>query len=337
MSDTRTMDVLPDQLATGIAVYDPELRCAYANAAFCEAIGAGFSRLRGQGFEALGPPGAVLAPLAERARSAHGPVAARALELVLGGGNRLRADIIVSALADGRTLVEVHALAPDEAVPVRLSETLRGLAHEVKNPLAGVRGAAQLLKRRVHGADVQHLADLIIAEADRLAALADRLLHPGGKVAPDEVNLHEVAERARALIAAQARPELELRRDYDPSLPALHGHADRLLQLVLNLLRNAVEAQAHTITVRTRAEHRVVLGGETLKLALRLDVVDDGVGVPDALRDTMFLPLVSGNASGSGLGLALAQEIAHEHGGRLSHHDHAGQTVFSLLLPVEPA
>ncbi len=209
----------------------------------------------------------------------------------------------------------------------------------MKNPLAGVRGAAQLLKRRLADPELARLADLIMVEADRLAGLSDRLLQPGGKPHLSALNLHEVAERGRALIAAEAEPSLRLDRDYDPSLPILHGNHDRLLQLVLNLMRNALQARAKSIGLRSRAEHNVLIGERVVRLAARLDVIDDGAGVPDALSDTLFMPLVSGRSNGTGLGLALAREIAQEHGGTLTYHSRPGRTVFTLLLPLsgEPA
>ncbi|HXR62189.1 MAG TPA: ATP-binding protein [Rudaea sp.] len=251
-------------------------------------------------------------------------------------GHLFSADITASAVTDG-VLLEIHRIAPEGAVapPARLSESLRGLAHEVKNPLAGIRGAAQLLKRRVAEPELAHLADMIMAEADRLANLADRLLHGGRKPHLSHVNLHEVIERARAVIASEAAPSVQLDRDYDPSLPRLRGDADRLLQLLLNLMRNALQAGAARVGVRTRAAHNVLIGDKPARLAARLDVIDDGRGVPESLGESLFLPLVSGRADGSGLGLALVQEIAREHGGIVVHDgSRPGQTVFSLLLPL---
>jgi two-component system, NtrC family, nitrogen regulation sensor histidine kinase GlnL len=339
MSKSSIAVELPlEQLVTAVAVLDHQLRFETTNAAFCELFEVSASRLQGQPLQALISAGEILLALAKRAIVDRAPVAARAQQIIAVSGRQWLADIVASRLVDGRVLLEIHRLAPE--IPVaqsRLSESLRGLAHEVKNPLAGVRGAAQLLRRRITAPDSQRLADLIISEADRLAALADRLLHPSGKPHLSMLNLHEIIEHARALIAAEAAPELHLGRDYDPSLPSLRGDADRLLQLLLNLMRNAVQAQAKSILVRTRAEHAAVVGGQPVRLALRLDVIDNGVGVPESLRDTLFLPLVSGRAAGTGLGLALAQEIAHEHGGYLSHQGRAGNTIFSLILPLEHA
>ena len=334
-------ETILEQLATAIAVLDGGLCFVRANAAFCEMFDIGASRLRGLTLVSFVPAADALLPLAQRVQANRNAVAARGQLLTTGSGRTLQADIMASPAADAGVLLEIHRLASElPAAPLRLSESLRGLAHEVKNPLAGVRGAAQLLMRRIAEPELQKLAALIIAEADRLDALTDRLLHPGGKphlgaVNLADVNLHQVAERARALIAAEAAPALKLARDYDPSLPIFRGDADRLLQLLLNLMRNAVQAGSYNIVVRTRAEHAAVIEGQPIRLALRLDVIDDGNGVPASLRDTLFLPLVSGRVDGTGLGLALAQEIAREHSGRIDCNSRPGHTVFSVLLPLD--
>lgn len=324
---------LIDQMATGVAVLDDALRLVHANPAFVELTG--LARWRGCPLEVLGATAGALAALIEHARATQTPSTLRGLDI-----SARSVSIRVDATAtecDVGVLLEMHALNPHDAMqaPTQISQSLRGLAHEVKNPLAGLRGAAQLLQRRAADADQQRLAELIIAEADRLGALTDRLLHPAGKPHLSAVNLHEVAERARALIAVEAAPEIELERDYDPSLPVFRGDADRLLQLLLNLLRNALQAGATQIRLRTRAENGAIVNGQALRLALRLDVIDNGVGVPEHLRETLFAPLVSGRADGTGLGLALAREIASEHGGQLDFRSRPGHTVFGLLLPAE--
>jgi len=283
----------------------------------------------------LGEPAGVLTALIERAQAMQAPSMLRGLEISARSAS-VRVDITAAQCAAG-VLLEMHALNPHDVpqAPAQISQSLRGLAHEVKNPLAGLRGAAQLLQRRAADADQRRLAELIITEADRLGALTDRLLHPAGKPHLAVVNLHEVAERARALIAIEAAPEVRFERDYDPSLPAFRGDADRLLQLLLNLLGNALQAGATQIQLRTRAENGAIVNGKALRLALRLDVIDNGSGVPDALRETLFAPLVSGRVDGTGLGLALAREISTEHGGQLDFRSRPGNTVFTLLLPLE--
>ena len=323
------------QLATAVAVIDRRFCFVYANPAFVELTRA--SGWRGAPLKIVGEAEPALAAVIERAREVKVPILSRSVDVML-GGTMQRIDIAANVLTGDRVLIELHVLGTrleDGAAP-RVSQSLRGLAHEMKNPLAGVRGAAQLLKRRIDDADQQLLADLVISEADRLSALADRLLHPRGKTAMRALNLHEIAERTRALIAAEGA-DVVLARDYDPSLPDIRGDADGLLQIVLNLMRNALQAGATTITLRTRAEHGAVVGGRVLKRAQRLDVIDDGRGVPDELRESLFMPLVSDRADGTGLGLALAQEIAHEHGGLITFRSRPGHTAFSLTLPAEPA
>jgi two-component system nitrogen regulation sensor histidine kinase GlnL len=324
---------LLDQMATGVAVLDEALRFAHVNPAFVELTG--LARWRGCPLEVLGDAAIALTALVERARAAQAPSTLRGWNSARSVSTRI--DVTASE-CDAGVLLEMHAQNPHDAMqaPTQISQTLRGLAHEVKNPLAGLRGAAQLLQRRAADADQRHLAGLIIAEADRLGALTDRLLHPAGKPHLAMVNLHEVAERARALIANEADPALQLERDYDPSLPTLRGDADRLLQLLLNLLRNALQAGATRVCLRSRAENGAIVNGQPVRLALRLDVIDNGAGVPENLRETLFAPLVSGRVDGTGLGLALAREISIEHGGQLDFRSRPGHTVFSLLLPVEP-
>jgi two-component system nitrogen regulation sensor histidine kinase GlnL len=321
-----------DNLATGVACLDAQLRFAYVNPAFIEITG--LARWRDCPLQVLGVAAPAIGELIARARATHSVLAVRGFELAT-RDPPLRTDVAVTAEDDG-VLLEIHAHAPHEGsarTAPRISQSLRGLAHEVKNPLAGLRGAAQLLQRRAVEPDQQRLTALIIAEVDRLVALTDRLLRPGGQSQVSTVNLHELAEHAFALISAEATPQLDFDRDYDPSLPALQGDADRLLQLLLNLMRNAMQAAATRIGVRTRAEHGVILNERPMRVGMRLDVIDNGGGVLEALRESLFLPLVSGRAEGTGLGLALAQEIAHEHGGQLDFTSRPGRTVFSLILP----
>jgi two-component system nitrogen regulation sensor histidine kinase GlnL len=317
-----------EQATTGLGLVDGGLRLTWLNPALAELLALGLRRAVGQPLAALlGEP--EVATQAARARTGQHAVHWRGLAL---GGRRV--DVSLQPLADDTLLLEVHALAGPAAGESPVSASLRGFAHEVKNPLAGLRGAAQLLERRVGEADLKALAGMVIAEADRLAALADRLLRRDGLPQLAPLNIHTVLERVAALLAAEPAP-LQVQQDYDPSLPELRGDAGRLQQLLLNLARNAREAGARTLTLRTRAEHGARVGERMLRTALRLDVTDDGAGVPANLRETLFEPLVSGRAEGTGLGLALAREIAREHGGELHWSGRAGATTFTLLLPLE--
>lgn len=319
-----------EQMATGLALVDGDLRLCWINPALAEWL-------------ELGPRSAIGLSLGlwfdeealaqtSRALTEERPLQWRGMSLVAASGREITADIALQPF-EGGLLLEVHALAEPLANSSPLSATLRGFAHEVKNPLAGLRGAAQLLHRRVDNEDLRSLAGLIIDEADRLGVLANRLLHHDGAPQIGPVNIHQLLERLTDLLQAEPSPP-QLRHDYDPSVPDLLGDADRLQQVLLNLARNALEAGARTLTLRTRVEHGVRVGERMLRMALRVDVIDDGPGVPAALRDTLFQPLVSGRADGTGLGLALSREIAHEHGGELRYTSRPGETAFSLHLPM---
>jgi len=341
MTDPRTSlepaaaQALALQGATGLALLDAEGLFRWANPAWAEALGVSPRRWLGEPLQALDPAVPTLAEALARVRREAGTVQLRRVHLAPPGARALDADLAFTALADGGVLLELHALSPEvERTAPRLSESLRGFAHEVKNPLAGLRGAAQLLRRRLPAGDLADLAELILAEADRLGALADRLLHASARPHLTRFSIHEPIERVVALLAA-ADDAPRIVRDFDPSLPPLRGDLDRLTQLLLNLGRNAIQAGAHTLTLRTRVERGVHLGERILRTALRVDVADDGRGVPPELADALFLPLVSGRAEGSGLGLALCQEIAREHGGSLGFRSRPGETVFTLLLPLE--
>jgi two-component system nitrogen regulation sensor histidine kinase GlnL len=322
-----------NQLSTAVAQVDAGMRLRAPNAAFCELLGQSARRLEGEALSHLAPDRVELVEAARRAAVEQRIVQLRALALSPPAAEPVLADVAFSPLPADGVLLEIHALPPllPEST-LRLSESLRGFAHEVKNPLAGLRGAAQLLGRRVAEPELRELADLIIAEADRLGVLANRLLQGSGKPHLAVVNIHEVLERVAALLAAQESAP-RLLRDFDPSLPPLYGDADRLTQLLLNLGRNATEAGAGRIVLRSRAEHGARIGDRVVKLALRVDVLDNGRGVPVEIADTLFLPMVSGRADGSGLGLAMCREIAREHGGTLGCRSRAGETVFTLLLP----
>lgn len=316
-----------------MARLDAALRLLWVNPSLAESL-------------ALGPRSAAGQPLARwldeatiaqigRALVEQRPLQSRGIVLTSIDGHPIMADIAAQPFEDG-LLLEVHTLVWPLRAGSPMSATLRGFAHEVKNPLAGLRGAAQLLQRRVDNDQQRALAGLIIDEADRLGTLANRLLHHDGAVQLGPVNIHQLLERLADLLQADPSPP-HLSHDYDPSVPDLLGDADRLYQVLLNLARNALEAGAQTLTLRTRVEHGVRLDERILRTALRADVIDDGAGIPAALRDTLFEPLVSGRADGTGLGLALSREIAHEHGGELRCASRPGETVFSLYLPLERA
>lgn len=317
-----------ESLATGVAALDQNLHFAYVNPAFCEMIGLGSRRLLGQPLAILHAP-ELLEYAARRVLERSAVTRLDGLPMCAAPGKDCTLDLQISA-TDTRALLEARrsAVAPGS----RLSESLRGFAHEIRNPLAAISGAAQLLQQGERDPQRLQLAELIRDETSRLTALAERLLGSRAQMATRAINVHAMLERVAELLQAE-RADIQVVRDYDPSLPALHGDPDRLLQVLLNLTRNAVEANAHRICLRTRAE--AGLRGATGQAvpALRIEVEDDGDGVPATIEATLFEPMVSSRANGSGLGLALAREIARDHGGELAHQRRHGATCFVLLLP----
>ncbi len=214
---------------------------------------------------------------------------------------------------------------------------IRQLAHEIRNPLGGLRGAAQLLERELPDPALKEYTQVIIGEADRLSALTDALLGPTRQTCKGPVNIHEVTERVRLLLAADAPSGVRLERDYDPSLPPVTGDLDQLVQALLNVGRNALQAvgEAGTVRIRTRALSGYLIGDVHHRLVVTVDVEDDGPGIPPELADSIFYPLVSGRDGGTGLGLPLAQDLLSRHGGLIEFESEPGRTVFMLRIPVE--
>lgn len=256
-------------------------------------------------------------------------------------------DCRLNAYADGRSLLlemndatferrlrqEAELIAQQ-----KVSRTIvRQLAHEVKNPLGGMRGSAQLLQRQLHNETLSEYTRVIIDEVDRLAALVDSILIAGGKLELQERNPHEVTEHVATLIEAEKPATVTLVRDYDPSLPPMQMDRNQLIQALLNIVRNALQAvgEKGTITIRTRAQHNVHLGQQFHRLVLCIDVEDDGPGISVDLLETVFYPLVSGRSEGTGLGLTIAQDLVANHHGLIEVVSEPGMTRFSLRLPFD--
>lgn len=221
-------------------------------------------------------------------------------------------------------------------------ELIRNLAHEIKNPLGGIRGAAQLLQMEVESRDLIEYTQVIIHEADRLQTLVDRLLAPHRRPhVVGDVNIHEVCERVRSVILAEFPRDLHIERDFDVSIPEFRGDREQLIQATLNIVHNAAQALAERratgdacITFKTRVARQVIFNKQWYRLALELHVIDNGPGVPDAIKDRIFYPLVSGREGGTGLGLTLAQTFVQQHHGVIECDSVPGRTDFKILIPL---
>ena len=352
-----------DLLATMVAVVRPDGRFLLVNATFENM--ASLSRralMRGSVLDWLVDP----APLREALRlTATNEVASGRFDALMrrqplgGGGSSAAAahetpvHVIVSQMdhAADRVLVEMIEIEQQTRLDREErahgqaqanKELVRNLAHEIKNPLGGIRGAAQLLQMEVGTRELTEYTQVIIHEADRLQALVDRLLAPHRRAqVVGDVNIHEICERVRSLVLAEYPRGLRIERDYDASIPEFRGDREQLIQAVLNIAQNATQALAERIdrgdariVLRTRVARQATVGKQRFRLALELHIQDNGPGVPEAIRDRIFHPLVSGREGGSGLGLTLAQTFVQQHQGTIECDSVPGRTVFKLLIPL---
>ncbi len=341
-----------DWISTPVALLGPQGELRFANTALEDALGLSRRVLQGTDFcRLLADPGPLQRALAG-AGTQDGTELHFAAELLSPRYGRvpLQACVRHAEPAPG-VLLQLWPLHPQarHEREERLREQgeahrelVRNLAHEIRNPLGGIRGAAQLLELELPAPELADYTRVIIREADRLRALVDRLLEPHRQPQQlADVNIHEVCEHVRALVQAEYGAGLALLRDYDASIPELRGDRAQLVQALLNIVRNAAQALAPRIAagdarilLRTRVAHQVALAQRQQRVALVLDVIDNGPGVPAALQERIFLPLVTGREDGTGLGLTLAQAIVQRHGGLLECESQPGCTRFSLLLPL---
>lgn len=344
-----------DHLATMVAVISPEGRCLFANASFEDVLGQSRrSVLRGSLFDWFVDDEMMRDTVAAVARNEFSTSRLEALLHRPGStsGDALPVHVIVNQMEglpdllvelveiEQQTRQDREERALDQAQATK--ELIRNLAHEIKNPLGGIRGAAQLLEMEIESRSLSEYTQVIINEADRLQSLVDRLLAPHRKPhVVSDVNIHEVCERVRSLINAEFPRGLRVERDYDISLPDFRGDREQLIQAVLNIAHNAaqaledrIEAGDACIVLRTRVARQVTLGKQRYRLALELHIQDNGPGVPESIRDRIFYPLVSGREGGSGLGLTLAQTFVQQHKGTIECESEAGKTLFKIVIPL---
>jgi len=335
-----------DLLSSAIVLVDADLVIRYLNAGAENLFEVSQRRLLGQPLSVLlGEPSGLTAAL-HNALHKNWSYTGQNLKIARSDAEPLHLDCTVSpAEAVGiRLLLEFRPIdaqlrvAREEQLLQQQQasrELIRNLAHEIKNPLGGIRGSAQLLERELADPQLREYTEVIIAEADRLQDLMSRLLTSHCMMRPGQLNIHDVLERVRRLILAEF-PELAVRRDYDTSLPELTADREQLIQAILNIVRNAAQAmEGHgEIRLRTRVARQVTLAKRRFKLALELQVIDNGPGIPEEIRDKIFYPLVSGREGGSGLGLSLAQSFIEQHQGMIEVDSRRGRTCFTILLPI---
>lgn len=360
MAPDNLHKLILDNLKTAVVLLGPDLSVEYVNPAAENLLETSGTRVVGSPVTALfGERDDTAAELRDAVRSGNA-YTKREVSLTLPSGAPVTVDYAVTPLVDesagpSDTLALALELQPldrllrisrDEGILSTQESTqalMRGLAHEIKNPLGGLRGAAQLLARELPHSGLKDYTNIIIEEADRLRDLVDQLLGPNKLPERRTLNIHEVTERVRQLLEVEAGHKIRFERDYDPSIPDLMGDRQQLIQAMLNVGRNAVEALLEavppvpraTITFRTRAMRQFTIGTHRHRLVVRIDVVDNGPGIAEAVRSTLFFPMVSGRAEGTGLGLSIAQSIMNRHHGLIECSSQPGNTIFSLYLPLE--
>lgn len=350
----KDQDIL-NSISTGVVALDPELRVTALNASGQALLETSETRCIGMHASQLVlQPGDWLEAL-EQVRASGSPLARRGMSLYLLSGQEIHVDLIVTPVtpvvaddADPELLVELQPI--DRLLRISREESLvyahettraviRGLAHEIKNPLGGIRGAAQLLSRELPDEELSEYTRVIIREADRLRDLVDRLLGPHKQLDLQPLNIHEVLEHVRNLTLAESDNRATIIRDYDPSLPEFPGDRAQLVQAVLNIMRNALQAAEDThkciIILRTRSQRQFTIGAQLHRLVCRIDLVDNGPGIPTEMLHSIFAPMVTGRADGTGLGLSIAQSIINRHGGLLECENEPGQTRFTIYLPMD--
>ena len=343
-------DQILDALATAVILLDTDLRIVSLNPASETLLQASIERARGLHFDRLANLSQDWQNLLTQVQSENFPTVKREMPLLLHSGAQYCVDLIISPLqtAGGNPslLLELNPVdrlnAISEDAQLReaqasMRQVIKGLAHEVKNPLGGIRGAAQLLARELGDGKLTEYTDVIMEEVDRLRTLVDRMLGPRERLLTRFMNIHEVLERVRQLTEAESGGKVVIERDYDPSLPEFKADPDQLTQVILNITRNASQAMSGqgTITLRSRAKRQYTLGGKRHKLVCCLDIVDAGPGIPSDQLHQLFLPMVTSSTKGNGLGLSIAQMIANRHGGLIQCESEPGHTCFTVLLPME--
>lgn len=351
MLNDRQLRQLLDSLNASVLVLDDSLLLCHLNAAAEDLLAASCARVQGL-------------PLSEVVRESE--AAHRAMRAALASGQKYTVrtaswrlhngeartvDYSVSPVPElGLLLLEVQAMdrllriARENAL-VEAQETtrnlVRGMAHEVKNPLGGIRGAAQLLQRELPDAELAEYTQIIVDEADRLRNLVDRMLGPRQPLKLRPTNVHEIIERVAALIDAECGGRLRIRRDYDPSIPDLPADGEQLLQALLNIARNAMQSidesiglAAGEIVLRTRVQRQFTIGRRHCPLVCRIEIEDNGPGIPEEIRERIFYPMISGRAEGTGLGLSISQNIINQHRGLIKCDSRPGQTEFQIYLPL---
>ena len=349
MAPDQLQTDLLGNLTTAIVLVAPDLTIRYLNAAAEDLLKVSGQRILGEPLESIlneADPSDTTLLAAINNKQAF---TKRETRLELPGNQHITADCAVTPTDDAlilelQPLDRLLRISREEDILASQQTTqilVRGLAHEIKNPLGGVRGAAQLLAKELPDESLHDYTNIIIEEADRLTRLVDRMLGPFQLPNFSSVNIHEVLEHVKQLIQAESGYSLTIHTDYDPSIPEIEGDKEQLIQATLNIARNSLQALQESevanpsLTFTTRIQRQLTIGNKKHRLVCRAEISDNGPGIEPQLLSAIFLPMISGRADGTGLGLSISQSILNQHKGIIQAQSEPGHTVFSLYIPIE--
>ncbi|MEJ2059826.1 MAG: nitrogen regulation protein NR(II) [Gammaproteobacteria bacterium] len=346
----QTAMTLLENLSTAVVVLDTEINVRYLNPAAEMLLQCSNQRMQGMPFDAVFSTRPEWFDELEAARQELNPRTVKEKLMVLANLQEHIVDFSVAPVTppEGEACLLLEFIQQDRHLRISREEQIiaqqaatralvRGMAHEIKNPLGGLRGAAQLLDAELDNPYLKEYTHIIIGEADRLQKLVDRLLGPNTLPQKRHLNIHEVLEHVRALVSTDLPPAIDLRDDYDPSIPDLFADRDQLVQVILNIVRNAQHALVDhgEIILRTRVLRQYTIGTTRHRLVASIEIIDNGPGIPEEIQDRLFVPMVFGRHGGTGLGLSIAQSLVNQHSGLIECRSRPGETVFTILLPLE--
>ncbi len=339
---------LANQLVTAVIILDKELTIVYVNPAAEALLNKSIYRLYGIAAEKIFANTSISNLRLAQLLATGQEFTDSDIVVELNENHRFTAEVTASSVEFDRAphvLLEFKQIDQQKQISLEVfqqqqwiaaRDLIKGLAHEIKNPLGGLRGAAQLLSAEVSD-EQQEYTSMIIEQADRLTNLVDRLLGPNQLPQMQEHNIHSVLEKVSQVVSYSNEKEINLIRDYDPSIPLVECDQEKLQQAVLNIVNNAIQAidKQNTITLKTRIASNKTVHGHRIKLAVEISIIDNGPGIPSKIQDTLFYPMVSGRSNGTGLGLSISQTLVNQHQGKLSCHSRPGHTEFTILLPLK--
>lgn len=342
-------DQVIDNLATAVLLFGSDLKLQCINSAAEGLLSVSNNRVSGMTPKQIWPNSSFFYEVIQRALDSGCTCVERGVDLTLNIGQTITVDCMITPvliddkaeeilveLVDANAFVKAIQQTHEHSIQEAAKESLQGMAHEIKNPLGGIRGAAQLLEGELQDGELIEYTQIIINEADRLRNFIDRMLTSSHQPEKSNINIHEVLEYVISVVYAENTNSLNIIKDYDPSIPDITADREQLIQAVLNLMRNAIQAISDDgiITLKTRIKRNLTIQNKLSRCSIQLDVIDDGPGVPAGIESGVFYPLVTGRAEGTGIGLSIAQQLIQSHGGLINYERKEHNTFFSILLPV---